>query len=617
MKLNTLLGFLILFTLILSGCTGTKHSDIPVIQRLLDDLKSVEYVGSDKDIVLTRINKETMGNLTLPSFFMPMKHEIYFTQVQLHNSSRLHCYIGVKNVNKDIPIKISVINSKRKEVHQSLLLRKNEFTKLIVPLDFATKSQKGIKIVLSTKDKDFQGFVYMGNPIIVTPTVNKKIPDVFLLTVDTLAASHISSYGYKKPTTRYLDKLISKEGIFFKNAFSSSPWTRPSYASIFTGLPPSLTKVFETKPGHEKLIGGNNRLEDEFQTIAEILQQVGYLTVGIYTVANLSPVFGFAQGFDIYINIPDNRRFTAKASSDTFINILKDYGDVPIFVFLNIIDPHTPYSPPPRYVKSFLPETHHNIIQLKEFNIGGGCYECEDYKSKLDDIRALYDGEIAYTDYHLFRIISAIKKIGLYDSSIIIFTADHGEELGEHGGVGHGFKLYNEHIKVPLWIRYSKRLPISKDISTNVGTISLLPTILDLVDYNYSPNRFWSPSLRPIIFDERNAYPIFAEILNHNKAPEVQRAIIFGDYKLIEFQFSKILQLFNLKDDPSEKNNILNSQDVDQEVLKKMHNLLQDEVMRLKDKENIPYYYSTTQNSFHIENNKKLIEDLKSLGYLQ
>lgn len=596
----------------------TSHN-IPVVQRLLDDLRSAKCIGYDNDIALT-CTIVTLGPVTLPVVTMPLNSEVFFPNACFNTNSRIQFYIGVENLKTDLPIKVCVSNFEGKEINKTLSL-KNDYTKINVPLGHLSKSQKGIKIKVSAIEaKNIQYSVYISNPLIITPKDNEKKPNIFLLTVDTLAANHMSAYGYNKPTTRYFDELIH-EGVFFENAFSSAPWTRPSYASIFTGLPPSIHKTFDKKTNNDKLISGNDGLEDEFQTMAEILQTQGYLTVGIYTVGNLSPTFGFAQGFDIYCNVPEgdkdsaHRRFTARDSANTFLKLLKEYEDVPCFYFLNIIDPHAPYFPPFKYVK-LLSSEKRSSVKLRTASTGTGCYECaEDYKSTLRDIVALYDGEIAYTDYHLFRIISGIKKMGFYDSSIIIFTADHGEELGEHGGMGHGFKLYNEHIKVPLWIRYSTRLPSSSKISSPVGTISLLPTILDLIDCPYNNNRFWSPSLTQIIFDKKT-YPIFVEVPNHLKAVESQRAIIFDNYKLIEFQFSKKQQLFNLKDDSQEKNNILDSQIADNEVVTMMRDLLQENIMRLKDEEE-HFNDSIIQSPFNIENNKKLTEELKSLGYLQ
>lgn len=613
---KTIWFLLLLLSPFLSVQKSLEASSTVPVQRLLPLLAQAKYQGPDPDLIQAACSQVQAGEMTMPALFLPFEASVTFPPLLLTPNSRFLCFLTSQDKKIDGVLKVSCGTQ---TWSQHFTAKKGRFSPLSFPIPMQGSQAYSLTIHCLPSKQPALGGIFIGSPLILTPTMHKDRPDIFLLTVDTLSALHMSAYGYREKTTPFFDSLLP-DGILFSHAYSPAPWTRPSYASLFTGLPPSIHLALPKKVSHKGCRPGRDILVPALQTLPETLQALGYLTIGIYTVGNLHPDFGFAQGFDLYLNVPEMdtehhfRPQTARDSANAVLQAIKDFHGLPLFVFVNIIDPHTPYMPPPPYNKKFYhPKKSDNATMPTSFNIGAGCRECSP-GLEPNKIIALYDGEVAYTDSELKRIIQGIKQAGLYDQSLILITADHGEELGDHGGWGHGFKLYEEHIRVPFWLRYKPGFSTNMTIKTPVSTMAIYPTILDLLKYPYTPERFWLPSLVPLIRGKGTPPLVLVEMLNHGKALEAEQAIIYGRFKLIYQLSSNKMQFFDLSQDPREKKS-LSPEQHKQQYQNLLNNLQEINRQIRKTGKLSPLYLPHVSNNW--ENNQNLINELKKLGYLE
>lgn len=274
-------------------------------------------------------------------------------------------------------------------------------------------------------------------------------PDVFLITIDTLRADHVHCYGYDQTKTPTLDGL-AREGIRFAQAFTPSPITNTSHATILTGLLPSSHGVTDfavpLTPAHP--------------TIAELLKNRGYHTaafIGAVILDSKTLAPGFDRGFDYYDNFPEHAPTKARwgrverRGMDVVQHAeswLAKHPAAPHFMWVHLYDPHDPYEPPPPYSQT--------------------------YKDRL------YDGEIAYADSALGHFITYLKQTGRYRDSIIVVVGDHGEGLGEHNEDTHGIFLYDSTTHVPLIMKLPAASHAGAVVPSQVRTIDIVPTILEL-----------------------------------------------------------------------------------------------------------------------------------------
>ncbi len=282
-----------------------------------------------------------------------------------------------------------------------------------------------------------EGTAFIANPRIINHD-NRRRTRVIMIGVDTLRADHLGCYGYSRDTSPTIDKLAS-EGTLFEQCISTSPWTFTSFGSMFTGKYPSASGATTV----------NKFLRNEEDTFAEAMSRNGFLTCAVTNNVWFSPSFNLLQGFDNHRDF-DN---VAGMSLDYAQNWLMNNRDVDCLLFVHLIDPHLPYSPPGDYAHKFDPDYR-------------GPYETffngiEDYRAgkleitpKLNEhLIDLYDGEIAYMDNALGEFLNSLETNRLMDGATIILAADHGEEFLDHGSFEHGHSMYNELLHVPLIIK--------------------------------------------------------------------------------------------------------------------------------------------------------------------
>lgn len=305
---------------------------------------------------------------------------------------------------------------------------------------------------------------------------------VVLFLVDTLRADHLGCYGYERDTSPNLDALAAK-GLRFEHCLSQSTWTRPSTASIHTGLYPSQHGV--------NVIG--SIVHERFHTLAEVLQGNGFRTAAFgYNPHVFSERIGFNQGFERFqemlspgeVEDPDPLRMDHGARAprivDAALDWLDEIGGERSFLYVHLIDAHMPYQPPSPFDELFrdgvaIPE--HDVWDLTN-----------NYSSLSPEERQLvtdlYDGEIASLDQELGRFLRGLEERGRMENTLFLFVSDHGEELGDHGGFGHGNgQMYDEIVRVPFVMHVPGLAPEwrGQAVDSLVQQVDLLPTVVDVL----------------------------------------------------------------------------------------------------------------------------------------
>ncbi len=357
---------------------------------------------------------------------------------------------------------------------------------------------------------------------------------IILVLLDTLRADHLALYGYSRPLGGNLAAL-ARDGILFKEARAPSSWTRTSVATLLTGLSPFSHRV----------MGREDRLADETGSLAEMLQRAGYLTAAWSTNPNVLPLWGFAQGFDRFVDL-DAMGWVRKASDARRVfsaakAYLKDAPGRRLFLYLHLNDPHAPYRPPEpalRYVSKMpsppLPTDLPSEVDREE----------------LQSQRDRYDAEILYTDKELGRFLRWLKRRGLYDGALIVVVGDHGEEFREHGGVFHGRTLYEEMLRVPLVLKLPANRLAGSAVEEPVGLEDIAPTLAAAAglgdNEGFEGKRlFGSSGGSP---NEGSAVHYAAIVLDTARAFSIKA----GNHKLILDREGSSL-LFDLARDPGER----------------------------------------------------------------
>jgi arylsulfatase A-like enzyme len=315
----------------------------------------------------------------------------------------------------------------------------------------------------------------------------KKVrpPNILLLTIDTLRADHLSSWGYARPTTPVLDRMAA-EGVRFTFAQSQRPKTGPSFTSIFTS-------GYCADHGIRK-IGQPTACSMRF--LAEEMRALGYQTHAVVANAALAREFDFDQGFDTYIETwkvkpkRDGLDPTgAEAVTDLAEAVVDKMDDSkPFFLWVHYVDPHEPYSPPAPYRDLYQGDAHSGpAVQVpvarrkaRQSYAGIGQRQVLDGHTDLPFYVARYDAEIRYADQEIDRLIQALRRRGFYDRMVTLMTADHGESLGEHNyWFDHGMFGYQVCLHVPLIVRYPGVAAPRVDRNP-VELVDVAPTLLEL-----------------------------------------------------------------------------------------------------------------------------------------
>ncbi|MGH7554773.1 MAG: sulfatase [Longimicrobiales bacterium] len=411
--------------------------------------------------------------------------------------------------------------------------------------------------------------------------------NVLLIILDTVRAVSMSVYGAANPTTPNLERL-AESGTVFDNAWSTSPWTLPAHASMFTGrLAQEMTTNFIAP------------LDTRDPTIAEHFGNRGYATAGF--VANLEYTtreYGLARGFLHYDDFPVTLRATINAAlltrsiahrvrkfgrndklvrksaadiNDSFLEWLDRPRERPFFAFLNYFDAHAPYLPPDSFAGRFGPRrtglAYHDLLSRQEWS---------DHEIAAE--LAAYEGALAYLDDELGRLFGELEQRGLLDRTIVVVTSDHGEQFGEHGLMDHGNSLYSPLLRVPLLIRYPQRVPTALRIGQHVSLRDLPATLVDLS--GTAPASFPGASLaRTWRGRDSGSEPLFAEVRDGIRpsswlpiAKGELRSVIADGYHYIQ-NGDGSEELYHLANDPDELRD-LDALELMRPVLERMRSLV-------------------------------------------
>jgi len=367
--------------------------------------------------------------------------------------------------------------------------------------------------------------------------------NVLLITIDTVRADHLGCYGSSSVRTPVIDGL-AKESVVYERAISQVPLTWPSHAVILTGTYPFQNGVqdFTGQP-----------LAPQFRTVTQAFKQHGYATGAVISAFVLDRSWGLARGFDDYddafsaatfekkdVGLVDRR---ADESVNHSIAWLSKHRQKPFFFWLHLYDPHSPYDPP------------------------------EPYKAEYRDHP--YDGEIAYVDHELGRLLAWLKQNRVYENTTIALLSDHGESLGEHGENEHGFFIYDSTIHVPLIVKPAAALKVkAARVSTPVETTAVAATLLrSAVVSDPIQKQLSSPALPVKNMDADSAaysetlYPFSSFGWSPLHGLETDR------YHFID---APVAELYDLQADPEEKNNLASKQSATVDVLReKLHSIQQ------------------------------------------
>jgi arylsulfatase A-like enzyme len=409
-------------------------------------------------------------------------------------------------------------------------------------------------------------FSFWENPVFYLP---QKAPmNVILISLDTLRADHVGTYGYSRPVTPHIDALAA-DGAVFENVFSTSPWTIPAHASMFSGLNCVRHRLYDER----------GRMDPRTVTLAEKMREKGFATYAITNGGFVSAMFGFAKGFDEYhmenwgFEDPAEAGKTGKEA----VEWIASNTDRSFFLFLHTYQIHLPYKSPEPYRSMFLgPHPRWTSYDLGR-NGGGleGVYKSFS-EADRDNIVALYDAGIRYADETLIKpLVDELHRLGMYDRTMIIVTADHGEEFFDHRCWNHAHSVYNELLHVPLIIKMPESKYRGRRFPSIVRLIDIMPTVLDVFGIPTKDLSLNGASLVPVLKGREKEDRVFlAELsddINGNKIPQ-RLALNSGRIKVIlnhpftpeEFAFFSDkppdfppIEVYDLSRDPLEKQNLV------------------------------------------------------------
>ncbi len=386
-------------------------------------------------------------------------------------------------------------------------------------------------------------------------------PNVILIVIDTARQSHFSCYGYSRETTPRADQL-AKEGVRFENAVSASPWTLPSMASLLTGLWPHQHLAGYAVQDPDTHQEGLTFLSESAVTLAEVLSRNKYQTVGFFQNPFVDPGFGLKRGFADYDYFPGDNLRIRKATE--VVKLATDWLEKsrdprhPFFMVVHFFDPHLAYDPPSEFMLPFIYGYQGKMVspfnpsdpEIEKIRMGELKFSEEDRKF----IVGLYDAELSFTDNWVGFFMDYLKNKGLYDQSLIILTADHGEEFWDHNSFEHGHTLYQELLLTPLIVRFPGGENAGMAVKERVSLVDVMPSIIAYLgietpfqgagrSFISMPGAAIKPANRTIV----------AEL---NRSGNPLQAIYSGNFKLILDRLSGNMEIYNLADDPKETKNL-------------------------------------------------------------
>lgn len=487
-----------------------------------------------------------------------------------------------------------------------------------VELCFATHSPRGRGIGDEENQDRRNDIAFWINPILFSKTggPERARKNVILISMDATRPDHLGCYGYGRDTTPALD-LLAKDSALFLNTISQAPYTLASHMTMLTGVFPTTHHVLHM----------SDALGPSILTLANRLRARGLVTAAFTGGGLMDAHYGFARGFDEYHDriIPQEAPDVAGPLWRRVSAWLDMNKDLDFFLFLHTYQVHSPYSAPAPLGTMFLdkdaPWTKHSLEQF----IGAGYIHKYAPLSEPQrrNIIALYDGGIRYLDEMLLRpLVDELKRLGLYDDTLLIVTADHGEEFFDHFTWGHSNTLYNELLKVPLIMKFPREQFRGRRLTPEVRLVDIVPTVLDEMGIKAARKTLDGESLVPVAENKDTKDRFGLSYLPDNIFADPMPSKISltqGRYKIIlndrfparaYWYFSPPppdvapIELFDLEQDPQEKRNLASEKG---EIARRMLDELQ------------PYIQSAKRQGLGQKAlmDKELEERLRALGYIK
>lgn len=367
-----------------------------------------------------------------------------------------------------------------------------------------------------------------------------KRPNIILICIDATRADRLGRFDGSAAVTPHLDELAA-EAVVFDQAIAAASWTKPSVPSLLTGLYPSQHGVFDTGSA------GVDVLPAEVETMAEILSGAGYDTSAFVENVNLQKRYSHLdQGFAVY----EEDVGDAAAVVDRFLDWLEERETGPFFTYLHILDPHLPYTPTTPLPGQDLSDN--DRLRSVEWDMRGSRWGLlrEAVKrghvtvsvEELAALQRMYDSEIHAVDGTLGRLFELLRTRGLFEDSLIVVTADHGEGFFEHGRLDHGYGLYDELLRIPLLMRFPRSRFAGRRIAAQVGQVDVAPTLLDVV--GLSSTQAAGVSLLPLL-ENPGGIAERAALSEEKHGVSTSTALRTHDYKYIRTESAQVARIIS------------------------------------------------------------------------
>jgi arylsulfatase A-like enzyme len=408
-------------------------------------------------------------------------------------------------------------------------------------------------------------------------SIAHRPPNVVVFLSDTLRADHLGCYGYGKNTSPAIDALAA-ESLVFEQCFAPAPWTKPSVASLFTGLLPHVHQASATAPGEMHRSTDSLRvqmLRSALGTLAERFKTAGYATGYFLTNPQIQREFGFAQGFDAYT-------YKDVLPPTQIVHDALDWIDSlpqgqPFFAYIHEINPHAPYTcsdalfeslhgVPPQHAAAALPEGDRALLAALDDHftfVAGSDRPPRPSLTELSPagiafLKQIYDGEILGVDRDVAHLVGALRERSLFENTAFVFTSDHGEEFNDHGGFFHGHTLFDELIRVPLVLKMPGQATPAR-IPYSAGLIDLYATLLNIASIAVP-----KPVQSEPLVDDTGALlidtdrPVFAALDYYSADPAIwEYAMIVGKHKVRTRRNGNEIIVIDRERDPAETGNLL------------------------------------------------------------
>lgn len=456
------------------------------------------------------------------------------------------------------------------------------------------KPYAGEKVTLTFRAESRKGNIALwSSPVLYRPP--KERFNIIIVLEDALRAGSMSCYGYHRDTTP-VKKKFAEKGVFFENAFSQAPTTRPSCASLMTSLFPTTTKLY---------------LLENYLTLAEILRYAGFRTAAFIQNPHSGIFAGLHQGFSYLYN----QFHRSDASRDLYgkeaLTWIKEQGDMNYFLYLHVIDPHAPYNPPEEFRRRY------NEVKPGKQEVPRNPRLDPSWVTQpsRQGRKARYEGEIENNDFHFQTFLDGLEKLKTANSTLLVFIADHGEFLGEHDLWTHLPPCYTQVIKTPMIMVCPEKLPQNRIVSQPVQNLDILPTILELTGISRDNLLLAGDSLLPLIGGQEADYWDNRIILSDemanvtgNKAQNRFASLIFGDAHIINSRKVPMRQ-FAYPRDRDELNGI--------SVTGAKKEFYESFIMDLHKNNMLIWQAITKKKTRREKYDQKTLKRLRSLGYVE